>query len=1212
MRTTIGLIIFTHLLACSGGSDSRENDVTVDTRVDDRKASQCGPGLVAWPGGGCAPVVDACPDPWALPRIGGGCLVVGPRACPATWGDEDDTDCQARTTLPCQAGFVETEDGVACIPDFSTQCGDDEIALLGSECLPVGPQWGSTGTEPTFDDCLAGELALPGSGCVAVGPRACSALWDPQETGCEAGQLLPCAEGWEAADDGAYCIPLLDECGKGERPLFGGGCQRVVPEKADCPAGPFPAVPEGEVLFVSADSSCEAGCGLEQAPYPNIQAAVDAAGKGAHVLVAPGSYDEGVVVTDEVHIVGACGSTVVLMGGASPPDDETLAGGLVFAGSLNASAGGLRIDGYAHGVVVVGGANVTLASMDISADGYGLYVEGSTVDATRLWIHDMSADSPPAPAGMGLDVVMGGALTLSESLVESALATGIMVTGNAEAVISDSTVRATQLNGAGKKGYGLLLSGGSTAQLENCVLDGNGSVNIKLTDAGTQLSAQGCVVRDGQVNGDGAGGYGLQLGYGSSADFTRGWLDGNTAMGLGVFNAGTSAIVRGTVIRGTRQNDLGDSGSGVEASQGAELLLSGCLLDDNTKAGIATTDAGTIVTVAGTVIRRTKLAASGTLGTGIGAETGTRVFATHTLLEENDMTGIAAGYQGTEVELEACTIRNTRSLPDDGLYGVGFQATNGAAGVLKSSLVEDNVTMGIMTADEGSSIVVENSVVRKTTADGNGEFGMGLQATYGASLTVRKSVAEANTFRGILVDGANSKALLEDVILRATALNPTGTMGSGGVVQGGGALILKRCLVEDNTGVGIGALDPESSLTLFQSVVRETAHLGIDKGGRGLQASQGATLLLDESLVEKNHGAGLIVFGEGTSVDVTDTVFRDMLPDAAGEFGRGIELQGGSSVKITASLFSHNRELALFAVHEGTTLAVHRTVIRDTQPNASAFFGRGVEAQSGAHVELVDSLLDRQVTAGLFMRDEGTHATVVGSVLRNTEAGEAQETGRGIEVLEGATLALRRSLLEANSSAALLVGGKGSAAEVTGCIVRGTRTIYEGQEGIGLAAIDEGHLSVHDCLVEGNTTAGLAAVHGAATLSVDGTAVSGTAGGGGRADGEYQSYGDGLFVGESATAEVTDSIFADNDRCGLYYHQASGSIRNSIVTGNSSYGLGLEDSDASVDWKNVANHIFGNSLDLPTNLAAEVSTSPGGLSIPPAPQVGTGLEPTGE
>ena len=339
VRAAIRCALLCAVLAVGCGSPTAEGDPDVPDVTPE--VTTCPDNLVLWEEYNvCAPRVDDCENPWELPLIGGGCVAIGPRGCPKLWDPEADVDCEPGELMTyngsaCPEGFVLTEDEVACIPFFEENCGDMEIPVLGGGCKRVGPEWREEG-ESYFDDCEPGHLALPGgglvtpkpgeAGCVMVGPRACPKLWDPgAEVDCEVGDVLPCPEDWSESEDGMYCHPGYADCPPDERALAGGACERVIPSADDCPAGPFPKLPEGatNVAYVWAGSQCLENCGSKATPYSSIQAAIDAAPQGGHVLVAAGEYNEGLLIGKPLHVVGLCASLVMVDGLVQIPDEDS-------------------------------------------------------------------------------------------------------------------------------------------------------------------------------------------------------------------------------------------------------------------------------------------------------------------------------------------------------------------------------------------------------------------------------------------------------------------------------------------------------------------------------------------------------------------------------------------------------------------------------------------------------------------------------------------------------------------------------------------------------------------------------------------------------------------------------------------------------------------------------------------------------------------------
>ncbi len=274
------------LLGCGDGAGGDAADVGPNAGSDVIDVIDCPDGLVYWEGYGlCAPPVPECDHPWEMPTVDGACVGVGPRACPKTWDPEADADCTPGEMLPCPEGFALTDGGIACVPRFDEDCGDDEIPVFGG-------------------------------GCASVGPRGCSKLWDPDtEEECEPGALLPCPEGLAPSEDGLSCESDYGDCPKGQRPLPDGGCAPMAPEAA-CPVAAFPPVPQdaGPVVHVLAGSTCLQDCGSDDAPFPSISAALSAAPEGGYVVVGPGTYAEGIRIARSLHLLGACAAEVTITG----------------------------------------------------------------------------------------------------------------------------------------------------------------------------------------------------------------------------------------------------------------------------------------------------------------------------------------------------------------------------------------------------------------------------------------------------------------------------------------------------------------------------------------------------------------------------------------------------------------------------------------------------------------------------------------------------------------------------------------------------------------------------------------------------------------------------------------------------------------------------------------------------------------------------------
>jgi len=163
--------------------------------------------------------------------------------------------------------------------------------------------------------------------------------------------------------------------------------------------------------------------------------------------------------------------------------------------------------------------------------------------------------------------------------------------------------------------------------------------------------------------------------------------------------------------------------------------------------------------------------------------------------------------------------------------------------------------------------------------------------------------------------------------------------------------------------------------------------------------------------------------------------------------------------------------------------------------------------------------------------------------------------------------------------------------------------VYDAVLGMGVVVTDRGALAASECLVSGSLGIGIQVFdHGILTL--ERSAVVGTASGSvdmeTGSDGP-QRFGDGIFTSELSTADLEDCVIAANERTGLYFQESSGEIRDSVVTGNHSYGLAMDGCGDGVLFDDPDNIIQGNGLELPRGRAEEVTDAPGNLPTPPTP-----------
>jgi hypothetical protein len=198
---------------------------------------------------------------------------------------------------------------------------------------------------------------------------------------------------------------------------------------------------------------------------------------------------------------------------------------------------------------------------------------------------------------------------------------------------------------------------------------------------------------------------------------------------------------------------------------------------------------------------------------------------------------------------------------------------------------------------------------------------------------------------------------------------------------------------------------------------------------------QGGIVTIGRSLFEDNSGTGIYSFG-GT-ISLTSSVVQATRPDAAGTLGRGISAESepmnglGSQLELVGSVVADNHDQGVFL--SGGTLTMTATVVRDTGPDQDGLFGRGINVQASptsalpATLLASQSLVDGNVDAGIF--GAGAELTVESTVVLRTLPDATQWYGRGInlrpEPTTGyrASLWLRGSVLSENHDVGLFVGG---------------------------------------------------------------------------------------------------------------------------------------------------------------------------------------------
>ena len=1129
----------------------------------------------------CGREVGPCEQPWELPRPDGTCVPVGPRACPRAWDHDSGAACLPGELLPCPEGFSEVGDGAGCAPIFSA-CGDDEVPTIGGGCAPVGLPAATTPAS-VFAGCGSGELPLSDGACVAVGPRACAKLWDhdTDET-CEPLDKRQCPDDWDEDPDGIGCRPSIPACGLGEIAKAEGECSAVIPPAGACPPGPFPAAPAGAatVLHVQVGSPCVEGCGSAEAPYPSLQTAADHAPAGSALLVAPGTYSGGISIDKPLTMVGLCPAGVTLSGLVDGDLGPLVSGATVrVVGAQEVILRGVRITSSGAALFVSGG---TVAGETLEIDGSGgaavVVDDGASLTLTDCWIHDTGPGDGDLGHGRGLWIDGGAKVDLDSCLIEDVRVAGVALDGFGTSLgIVDSVIRGTKTSDLGSFGYGLVASGTTEVALDGALIEGNHSTGVKL-GSGATLAASETVIRGTAPDGFGGLGFGVWVSGAASATLDDCLLVDNSGAGIKVQDPAAHALLNRSVIRDTTSTGDDDYSWGAVVSAGGTLDLEGSLLQGNAGDGVLAFDPGTEVNLAGTLVRDNLASAAGTAG-------------------------------------------------------MGLSVHDGASLQVLASVLEGNQEAGINLAGTGTTCLVQGSVIRGTQPGPQGHSGSGVFALAGVDIHMSSSLVEGNQGQGIWLAGGATTATLEDVWIRDThhlEKAAEGELKAALVVHEGAQAFLSGCRLTGNALVGVFTFGEDSFVEVVASEIEDNEVGPEDGPGAGIEVSKGATILVQESLVQNNTGSGISVYGAGSSAVVDRCAVVDTLSSPDGLSGEGLWVfQGGAaqvedsllarnaftgltthaggSTTVERSLLSENGHAGVLLYNPGTEALIEDSVIAESAP-VDGIDGAGIIVDDGATAEVLRSQLTGQSLSAVGV-GEGATARLEASTVMGTRP-DAGWGCFGVVAGGGAVLELSRCLIQDNQNLSVFSAGEGTEVSLRGTIIRDTLPLtldyVDFEMGVGAMAFNGGTLSGTDLFVDQSAGAGIQAFDEGVVI-LEASAVVGTAPGlaltPGPAGGTVaHTFGDGIFVGEASQLTLSDSVVRDNARTGCFFSNSGGDIQGTSITNNGSFGLALEQSD--VDHTDDGNSILGNAEDLPAGVSSEVTDSPQGLPKPPAPAFG--------
>jgi hypothetical protein len=326
------------------------------------------------------------------------------------------------------------------------------------------------------------------------------------------------------------------------------------------------------------------------------------------------------------------------------------------------------------------------------------------------------------------------------------------------------------------------------------------------------------------------------------------------------------------------------------------------------------------------------------------------------------------------------------------------------------------------------------------------------------------------------------------------------------------------------TGHGYGAWIQASGVLVDAVWVQGTAQYGVVAN---------ANASVQGSLVE---GCGVmgIIANKSVQIAIDASVVRDTTPDATGSYGRGIDINQGDSVTVTRSLLERNREAQLAVA--GARVLVDASVFRDGMPGiANTDTGQGIYAYyevDRPSLRVHASTFERNTLADIYVL--GGDATIEDTLVRDMRSPSGSIIqGAAIDGwIDGASkqlasITVASSLVERARTTGILISG--GALTVSSCVVRDTLPQEgNGAGGLGVGAQDAPASRVTSTVAVLGSLIERNQVIGVefsgASGTVDSTVVRGTIGHGIEADDDR---------GFRPSIAVTQCVLTDNEEVAL-------------------------------------------------------------------------------
>jgi hypothetical protein len=218
------------------------------------------------------------------------------------------------------------------------------------------------------------------------------------------------------------------------------------------------------------------------------------------------------------------------------------------------------------------------------------------------------------------------------------------------------------------------------------------------------------------------------------------------------------------------------------------------------------------------------------------------------------------------------------------------------------------------------------------------------------------------------------------------------------------------------TGDTAAVATKQGALTLSRCVLGDarvppTSDAGV--AGFGVAAAENGTFTLDGCLLDGNAGSGLYA-KQGGSGTVTNSVVRNTALTPSGEFGQGAVAEQGGFLQLQDTTLLRNHSAGLQVDDSPSTITALRVTVREMLVDPLQGRGRGANAQFGGTLTATNSAFVDSVQVGVFAF--GARVELIDSVLRDTHATADGSYGNAVEAVTDGVIIVTRGALDGSAS----------------------------------------------------------------------------------------------------------------------------------------------------------------------------------------------------